>query len=224
MRNFIAKDECGVLFASTYEAWKYADFSNKDVNSISNKKKVITGYLDQCNIINDKLKEVIDNMIDRQESLIIEGVHLTDDIIKRIMKKHKYTFPFLIYIEKEEKHKERFAVRSRLMTLDAKFNKYVEYFQNIRAIQSYLVKKADNFLLPKIDNTNVDKSIGMIQETILRSFKDIHTNSISNYDEVNDNLSNYFNNFSKLKKTLLSSKEANILISQKVNKQFLLEK
>jgi 2-phosphoglycerate kinase len=166
---------------------------------------------------------VIDNIIARKDSVIVEGVHLTVDTIKIIMKKYKYTFPFLIYIEKEEKHKERFAIRSKQMTLDARYNKYIQHFEYIRTIQSYLKKKADQFLLPKIENTNIDKSIGMIQETILRSFKDIYTNDISNYNTENDNLSNFFNNFSKLSKTLLSSKEANILISQKPNKNFLLE-
>lgn len=140
------------------------------------------------------------------------------------MLKHKYTFPFLIYIDKAEKHKERFAVRSKLMTLDARYNKYIENFESIRIIQNYLTKKCDRFLIPKIDNNNIDKSLGMIQETILRALRDIHSNKLSMYNEESDNLPNYFNCFSKFKKNVLSSKEANILISQKVNKNFLLEK
>lgn len=223
MRNFFSKKESAVLFSSTYEAWKSLKLSEED-QGMPQGKKVIQGYLKQSQIVGDKLCRIIGNILQRQDSVIIEGVHLTVEIIKEIMKKYKYTFPFFVYIEKAEKHKERFAVRSKLMTLDARFNKYVENFENIRTIQTYLKKKADQFLVPKIDNTNIDKSIGMIQETILRSFKDIYTNNVPNYDEENENLSNYFNNFSKLSKTLLSSKEANILISQKANKNFLLEK
>jgi 2-phosphoglycerate kinase len=225
LRNFIPKDgKSGVLFASTYEAWKNINIPEEELRIMSYNKKVVRGYVDQCKIVGEKLEKVIENILQRQESLIIEGVHLTVDFIKNVMKKHKFTFPFLLFIDKAEKHKERFAVRSKLMTLDPKYNKYVEHFDHIRTIQNFLVKKAERFLLPRIDNTNIDKSIGMIQETILRSFKDIYTNNLNNYDDANDNMSNYFNNFSKLKKTLLSSKEANILISQKVNKNFLLEK
>jgi 2-phosphoglycerate kinase len=220
MRNFLSKEEVPVLFASTYEAWKYVDKVSEEEYA----KKVLKGYCEQSKIVGEKLLKVIQNILLRQECVVIEGVHLTVDIIKSIMKLHKYTYPFLIYIDKSEKHKERFAVRSKQMTLDPMFNKYVENFDHIRTIQSFLVKKSDRFLLPKIDNTNVDKSIGMIQETILRSFKYNYVNNIYNYDTENDNLSNYFNNFSKLKKTLLSSKEANILISQKVNKNFIMEK
>lgn len=228
MRNFLSKDEVPVLFASTYEAWKYMDTqeqsSGNNISTLNMNKNILKGYCEQSRIVGEKLTKVIENILRRQESVIIEGVHLTIDNIKTIMKMHKYTFPFLVYIEKAEKHKERFAVRSRMMTLDARYNKYVEHFEYIRIIQSYLVKKSDRLLLPKVDNTNVDKSIGMIQETILRSFKDIYNNNISNYDESNDMLSNYFNNFSKLSKNLLSSKEAGVLISQKVNKNFLFEK
>ena len=83
------------------------------------------------------------------------------EFIKTLMNKYKYTLPFIVYISKAETHKERFAVRSKLMTLDAKFNKYVENFENIRTIQNYIVKKADGSFFPKIDNNNIDKSLGI---------------------------------------------------------------
>ena len=112
-------------------------------------------------MVNRELTNVIDKLIQRRESVVIEGVHLTIEFIKSLMVKYKFVLPFIVYISKAEKHKERFAVRSKLMTLDAKYNKYVEYFENIRIIQNYIVKKADESLLPKIDNNNIDKSLGM---------------------------------------------------------------
>jgi len=51
-----------------------------------------------------------------------------------IMKKYKNVHCFALYIKNEKKHKERFAVRSKHMTLDVKFNKYVANFSNIRLI------------------------------------------------------------------------------------------
>ena len=64
----------------------------------------------------------------------MEGVHLTPDFMLKIWKKYTICLPFMIYISNEEKHKERFAVRSKYMTVDAKYNKYVENLQNIRTI------------------------------------------------------------------------------------------
>lgn len=61
---------------------------------------------------------------------------------------------------------ERFAVRAKYMTLDPAKNKYVKYIRNIRTIQDYLCKRADKHLVPKINNTNVDKSVAAIHATV----------------------------------------------------------
>jgi hypothetical protein len=208
------------IFASTYDTWK----TMKLDDGLTNNKKVIMGYCEQSKIVLQYLENVIDNFIQRQESLVIEGVHLSLDFMITIVKKYKYTFPFLIYIDKVEKHKERFAVRAKQMTLDAKYNKYVQNLESIRAIQAYLLKKADRYRLPKIDNSNIDKSIGMMHETILKAFKDIFNKKKQNYNTDSQTFENLYNKFMNFKENVLSSKEANILISQKVNKNFLLDK
>lgn len=83
-----------------------------------------------------------------------------------LMKKHPSVIPFMVYIANEEKHLERFAVRAKYMTLDPAKNKYVKYIRNIRTIQEYLCNRADKHLVPKINNTNVDKSVAAIHATV----------------------------------------------------------
>lgn len=83
-----------------------------------------------------------------------------------LMKKHPSIVPFMIYIVNEDKHMERFAVRAKYMTLDPAKNKYIKYIQNIRAIQDYLSKRADKHLVPKVNNTNVDRSVAAIHATV----------------------------------------------------------
>lgn len=83
-----------------------------------------------------------------------------------LMKKHPSIIPFMIYISNEEKHLERFAVRAKYMTLDPAKNKYVKYIRNIRTIQEYLCNQADKLLVPKVNNTNVDKSVAVIHATV----------------------------------------------------------
>lgn len=61
---------------------------------------------------------------------------------------------------------ERFAVRAKYMTLDPAKNKYVKYMRNIRAIQEYLCNRADKHLVPKVNNTNVDRSVAAIHATV----------------------------------------------------------
>ena len=82
------------------------------------------------------------------------------------MKKHPSVIPFMVYITNEEKHLERFAVRAKYMTLDPAKNKYVKYINNIRTIQEYLCSRADKYLVPKVNNTNVDRSVASIHATV----------------------------------------------------------
>jgi 2-phosphoglycerate kinase len=39
---------------------------------------------------------------------------------------------------------------------------------NIRLIQEYLVRKADKYCVPRVDNSNVDRSVGIIHLTVMR--------------------------------------------------------
>lgn len=109
-----------------------------------------------------------------------------------LMKKHPSIIPFMIYITNEEKHVERFAVRAKYMTLDPAKNKYVKYMRNIRSIQEYLCKRADKHLVPKIKNTNVDKSVAAIHATVFSCLRrreageqlyDPMTNTVALIDE-----------------------------------------
>lgn len=109
-----------------------------------------------------------------------------------LMKKHPSIIPFMIYITNEDKHLERFAVRAKYMTLDPAKNKYVKYIRNIRTIQDYLCKRADKHLVPKINNTNVDRSVAAIHATVFSCLRrreageqlyDPTTNTVALVDE-----------------------------------------
>ncbi len=58
----------------------------------------------------------------------------------------------------------RFAVRAKYMALDERSNRYIKFFQNIRLIQASLTADADKYMIPKIDNTNVDRLIDKKQD------------------------------------------------------------
>jgi 2-phosphoglycerate kinase len=80
------------------------------------------------------LERVIERFQRINDTIIIEGVHLTPFFMLKVMKQFKRVLPFALCINKESKHKERFAVRSKYMTLDPGNNKYIENFPRIRLI------------------------------------------------------------------------------------------
>ncbi|KAL9679502.1 hypothetical protein QQ045_017366 [Rhodiola kirilowii] len=135
-------------------------------DSISPKQMAIEGFKAQSEMVIDSLDRLITACEERKESVVIEGVHLSLNFVMGLMKKHPSIIPFMIFITNEDKHLERFAVRAKYMTLDPAKNKYVKYIKNIRTIQEYLCKGADKHYVPKVNNTNVDKSVAAIHATV----------------------------------------------------------
>ncbi|XP_010253954.1 PREDICTED: P-loop NTPase domain-containing protein LPA1 homolog 2-like [Nelumbo nucifera] len=133
---------------------------------IGTKQMVIGGFKAQSEMVIDSLDRLITAWEERKESVVVEGVHLSLNFVMGLMKKHPSIIPFMIYITNEDKHLERFAVRAKYMTLDPAKNKYVKYIRNIRTIQEYLCNRADKHLVPKINNTNVDRSVAAIHATV----------------------------------------------------------
>ncbi|KAF3319897.1 P-loop NTPase domain-containing protein LPA1 [Carex littledalei] len=185
MRSFVDEKKNPLLYASTYHAGDCLDpvavaqakakrkakkqreesvSSSGEkpearlVETISTKQMAVEGYKAQSEMVIDSLDRLITSWEERKESVVVEGMGL--------MKKHPSIIPFMLYITNEGKHMERFAVRAKYMTLDPAKNKYIKYIRNIRSIQEYLCHRADKHLVPKINNTNVDRSVAAIHATV----------------------------------------------------------
>ncbi|KAI8573599.1 hypothetical protein RHMOL_Rhmol01G0289700 [Rhododendron molle] len=168
------------------------EVDSTSVELITPKQMAVEGFKAQSEMVIDSLDRLITAWEERKESVVVEGVHLSLNFVMGLMKKHPSIIPFMIYITNEDKHLERFAVRAKYMTLDPAKNKYVKYIRNIRTIQEYLCKRADKHLVPKVNNTNVDKSVAAIHATVFSCLRrretgeqlyDPSTNTVSVVDE-----------------------------------------
>ncbi|KAI7990723.1 hypothetical protein LOK49_LG12G01805 [Camellia lanceoleosa] len=221
MRSFVDEKQNPLLWASTYHAGEYLDsVAVAEAKKDKRKAKKLDGvsqqllkddvsdgsvgksdirppemgsrFKAQSEMVIDSLDRLITAWEERKESVVVEGVHLSLNFVMGLMKKHPSIIPFMIYITNEDKHLERFAVRAKYMTLDPAKNKYVKYIRNIRTIQEYLCKRADKHLVPKINNTNVDKSVAAIHATVFSCLRrreageqlyDPATNTVAVVDE-----------------------------------------
>ncbi|DBA96183.1 TPA: hypothetical protein ACH3X1_015661 [Trebouxia sp. C0004] len=189
LRSFATEDQNPLLWASTYQAGdhipssetapqdctpststpstSYGNTTSESTARWDAKKRAVKGYKAQSEMVMESLDRLISSCAARHESLVCEGVHLSLNFVVQLMQRHPTIVPFLIYISNEDKHKERFAVRAKYMTLDPAANRYVKYIRNIRTIQDYLCRRADKHMIPKVDNTNVDRSVATIHATVL---------------------------------------------------------
>lgn len=183
--------------SSSIDYEKSGALSDKvDGKSIGKKQMAIEGYKAQSEMVIDSLDRLITAWEHRKESVVVEGVHLSLNFVMGLMRKHPSIIPFMIYISNEDKHTERFAVRAKYMTLEPTKNKYVKYISNIRTIQEYLCSRADKYLVPKVNNTNVDRSVASIHATVFSCLRrratggqlyDPDTNTVAAVNEEHKN-------------------------------------
>jgi len=161
LRGFVSRQESPVLWSSTYHAGESILFPP----DVSYKDQILRGWEAQNNLLFEKLACIISS-VGQRECMIVEGVHLSTEVICRLMSRHKNCLPFVVYISNETKHRERFAIRAKYMTIDPRQNKYVKYINNIRTISDALCQSADKHLIPKVDNTNIDRSLAAMHSII----------------------------------------------------------
>jgi 2-phosphoglycerate kinase len=142
-------------------------YASLPVAGMDARKAAVRGYKAQAARVLEHVDRLLTGCEARRQSVVVEGVHLSLSMVVRMMQRHPSVVPFLVHISNEAKHMERFAVRSKVMTLRPDGNRYVKHFRNIRAIQDYLAKSADKHAIPKVDNTNVDRSVATIHATLL---------------------------------------------------------
>lgn len=153
LRGFDREKEQGYLWSSTYEDTDNVEYT----------------YMKQRSAILKHVESLVDAFAARNQSIVIEGVHLSGAFAVKLMKRHAHAtvVPFLVHISNKEKHLERFAVRAKAMTLRPEYNRYVKHLESIRHIQHLLQTEATMHGIPLVDNTNVDRSLNVIHTTIL---------------------------------------------------------
>ena len=206
--NFVEKD------MSHYESGKKLQSQNFAVNE---KQKILKAYEMQAIFMQEKIDCLIQEFIERKKSIIIEGVHLTPDFMMKMTQKYENCFSFLIFISNESKHKEGFAERTRDMCLD---NKFIEVFKNIKNFQKFLVKKANEKLISKIDNFNIEIATRNILETVMNYFRKIYIKKKPIPSNKNQCI---YRKFNKITKNIWSSQIVKEFITSEVNRVELLK-
>lgn len=237
LRAFTSKEENPCAFVSTYQAGDALTPEEIEELSVAtdgvmsanrlHKRKILRGYKLQSDLVLEKLDKVLTMFERRKQSLVVEGVHLNTDQMAELVRRHPTCVPFVIYISNEHKHRERFAVRARHMTIDPQENKYIKYFDNIRIIQRHLCKHADKYLIPKIDNTNVDRSIATIQSTLIRVLRKLDRGEKILDERINKMVMLSREHENSIKKAWSSKgvrKAMRPLVNQKVSKRLLLRR
>ncbi|KAG0180095.1 hypothetical protein DFQ28_001787 [Apophysomyces sp. BC1034] len=194
LRSFDPQKSSQLLWASSYHAGE---------NSLG----IVKGYEAQNALLFDMLDKTIARFNQRNECLVIEGVALSIENMRKLLKKYPNCIPLLIYISNEQKHAERFAIRAKYMTVAPRTNKYIHYFDNIRLIQQHLCEQADEWMVPKINNTNVDRSLAILHTTVVKVLSRMKRTNERLLDPRTNTLRMLYEEYSQVYEASWSSKQ-----------------
>lgn len=191
MRETVSKEENPLLHASTFETGDFlsaadyqrikdwfkanqADPRNTKIDpEIIQEMACVRGYEYQCEMVAPHLIAEIDRILATGESLVVEGVHLSEEVCNTLFAKYEFCIPFLIYVKDAEHHKARFGSRCDGGSIDPSKNRYVKNFRYIRAIQRAIKQIPIESKFIKLDNDDALKTLSLVATCVRKYTKKI---------------------------------------------------
>jgi len=152
-----------VLHRSSFDAWQAlpdADGTGRQEDS------VVTGYRSQTELLMVSCEAVVQRAVRERVSMVLECVHIDPGLVRRLMSDEDIVVvPVMLGILKQG------ALRKRIQGRGGKAphrrsERYLENFDAIWHLQSYLLAEADKEQIAIIANENKDSTVAEILSTI----------------------------------------------------------
>ena len=154
MRTMIAKNAEPILHKSSYSAWQ--ELPEEVLESEDKEQRIYIGYQKQAEILSVAIKAVIQRALHERVSVIVEGVHFHPSLIKNIVDPgDALVVPVMLAVLKRKQLQSRIKGRSTDVP-QRRAKRYMEHFESIWRLQSFLLSEADQADVPIISNTDRD--------------------------------------------------------------------
>jgi len=162
MRSMLPRDEYPALHASSYDAWRtlVADVPDPDSPVVD------VGFRAQTKLVSVASQAVIERALRERESLIIEGVHAHPELASSIVDEDPVIVHVMLGVLKRRKLKQHLSGRAT-RAVKRRAERYLEHFDEIWQLQSYLLSEADRTNTPIIVNADRDDTVREIMRTVL---------------------------------------------------------
>lgn len=154
MRTMIPKKNEPILHKSSYSAWQ--ELPEEIQESDDKGQRIYQGYCIQAEILSVAIKAVIHRALHERVSVVVEGVHFHPSIIKNILEPgDALVVPVMLAVLKRKRLLSRLKGRSTEVP-QRRAERYVEHFESIWKLQSFLLSESDQTDVPIISNTDRD--------------------------------------------------------------------
>ena len=156
MRTMIPEQLLPVLHQSSFTAWKGLPGYEKGKGQVS-EAQLIQGYRTQADLLALAIEAVVDRATREHVSLVLEGVHIHPAFMEKMQAEtDAVVIPVMLGLLKRKQLMQRIKTRSNNVP-DRGAEHYLQYFEEIWRLQSYLLSEADRANIHIAVNENRDK-------------------------------------------------------------------
>jgi len=166
MRTMISKRLLPVLHQSSFSAWEALPLQEGRLTE-DQELLVADGFLAQVDLLSVASEAVIERALRERVSLIFEGVHIHQSMVDKIPRDTDALIaPIMLAVLKRKDLKERIRGRGTRAP-ERRSERYLEHFDEIWQLQSFLLSEADRTKTPIIVNGDRDKVVREIMRTVI---------------------------------------------------------
>lgn len=166
IRTMLGSEQYPELHASSYNAWQALAQGDDDLILPARGETVEQGYLAQARLVSSAVEAVIERALWERVSLIIEGVHAHPRLAADIEGGDALIVHIMLAVLKKRKLKQRITGRAT-KAMQRRAQKYLDHFDEIWRLQSYLLDEADSTNTPILVNEDREEVVGEIMRTLL---------------------------------------------------------
>jgi 2-phosphoglycerate kinase len=126
---------------------------------------VVEGFLHQVSDIAPGIDALIERAVFEGSRIVIEGVHVLPDELSARLRERAITVQALLAVKDEQAHRAHFYMRG--LQVPRPPERYLQAFGRIRALQDYLVDRAEAHGIPTIDEGGLEPTLKRVMELVL---------------------------------------------------------
>lgn len=162
MRMMIPERLLPVLHTSSFKAWQTLPAEHCG-DSDDREKMVIAGYRTQSELLSVPCEAVIQRALTEKVSLVLEGVHINPSLLEKIPKDNDAVVVHLMLAMLKQKQLKKRIKGRTVEAPQRRSERYMGNFEDIWALQAYLLDEADQAEIPIVVN---DEKERVMRETM----------------------------------------------------------
>lgn len=167
MRMMVPERLVPSLHVSSFNAWQSQPrFGEEKVNGIPSTYSIFYGYLTQAEKVSVASNAIIQRAKRENVSLVLEGVHNHPEMMQGVkLGQSGIVVPLMLAVMKRKNLRRRIIGRGREAS-KRRSKYYIEHFDDIWAIQNFLLDESDQYDIPIIHNKEQDETLEQIMLAI----------------------------------------------------------